>query len=162
MWNVTICSPPSARPRVPLTPFLCECQSLAGRWLFKPCQIRRMMMSNMPATLETHLTVTRPGCTGSYVSLLFPSSLSLPLWPAPQPQQHILHKVRSCMAAADAIVFFSPPSMFAHKTPAFCFAHACVFFLQPFFFFSSTLLNDQPRIRGPSGVTFFIVQRHNQ
>lgn len=67
---------PSAptRPRVPLTPFLRECQSLAGRWLFKPCQIRRVMMSNMPATPETRLTVARPGCTGSYVSLSFPSS----------------------------------------------------------------------------------------
>lgn len=46
MWNVTICSPGAARP------FLCECQSLAGRWLFKPCQIRRVMTSRMPTTLE--------------------------------------------------------------------------------------------------------------
>lgn len=110
--------PPLTRPRVPLTPFLCECQSLAGRWLFKPCQIRRMMISNMPATLETHLTVAHPACTGSMFPFYSHPCSHSPCGPAPQPHQHILHKVRSCTAAASTIVFFSL-SMFAHKTPRF-------------------------------------------
>lgn len=50
-WSVWSCgmSPSAPRSLSPLS--LCECQSLAGRWLFKPCQIRRVTTSGVPTTL---------------------------------------------------------------------------------------------------------------
>lgn len=155
MWNVTICSPPATlllRPRVLLTPFLHECQSLAGRWLFKPCQIRRVMMSNMPATLATRLTVARPGCTGSYVSLSFTFS--------PVTEELRVCRQRDCLL----FFFICLHIKVLFSCLLFCArlrvlpSVALLFFLST----SAGLLNGQPRIRGPSGVTFFIVERHNQ
>lgn len=173
MWNVTICSPPPprnhpsasphpTRPRVPLTPFSRECQSLAGRWLFKPCQIRRVMMSNMPATPETRLTVARPGCTGSYVSLSFPSSPVTHPHPATHSAQS--EELRGCRER-DCLPFFF---ICLHiKVLISCLLFCARLRVLPsvallLFSSSAGLLNGQPRIRGPSGVTFFIVERHNQ
>lgn len=58
----------------PAHPFLCERQSLAGRWLFKPCQIRRVMMRNMPTTFVCStptITATKQPATFYSCPLLF-------------------------------------------------------------------------------------------
>lgn len=61
----------------PARPFLCERQSLAGRWLFKPCQIRRVMMSSVPATFVcSTLTITATKHPAHWTHVLLFSLLS--------------------------------------------------------------------------------------
>lgn len=50
-WSVWSCGMSPSAPWSLSPLFLCECQSLAGRRLFKPCQIRRVTTSAAPTTL---------------------------------------------------------------------------------------------------------------
>lgn len=119
-------------------------------------------MSNMPTTLEIYLTVKgQPGCTGSHASIS-PSPFFLdgkPSFSASPPHaQHILHKVRAGVSVVFICLHIKVLISSLLFRARLRLRRASVSFGFALFW----PLNGQPRIRGPSGVTFFIVERHNQ
>lgn len=126
-------------------------------------------MSNMPTTLEIYLTVKgQPGRAGSH-ALFSPSPLFLdgkpsfsashtPPPPLPRLTQHILHKVRAGVSVVFICLHIKVLISSLLFRARLRLRRASVSFGFALFW----PLNGQPRIRGPSGVTFFIVERHNQ
>ena len=178
MWNVTICSP------VPLTPscvnanhwqedsYLSHVKSGAWRWAI--CQQLETCVAGVVCTTASYSkrTTMTSDCRGVYAFSLvyhiniyiFPlhhiirfSALDLDILQKNKKKHWIWFLLFEC------VFFFN---MFAFET-----VHLVSFILasrHPFISPPSTLvalfwpLNGQQCIRGPSGVTFFIVERHNQ
>lgn len=142
----------------PAHPFLCERQSLAGRWLFKPCQIRRVMMRNMPTTFVCSTpTITATKQPAHFIHALFPffffqSSLITEASCKKKRKKKIL------ISFSRRLPVFRTPSFpsFVENKAAYLFPlcpHQLLFF---------GLLMAADVSGGPSGVTFFIVERHSQ